>query len=105
MSTAPLRKGQWSLDPVLMMVAALVIAVGLTWFIPSGRFERTTGGLVKAGTFQIVPKQYSHVALLPEAQDSKQVHPASPAEIFTAIPAGMARAASLIFMITALGGM
>lgn len=99
------RQGSWSLDPVLMMFAALALAMVLTWLVPSGRFERTAGGLVKPGTFQAVAKPYSHLAFLPAAPESKEVYPASPAEIVTAIPVGMVRAAGLVFMITALGGM
>ncbi|MFI5335372.1 MAG: YfcC family protein [Opitutales bacterium] len=105
MHPTPAQRRPWSLDPVMMMVGALVVAIALTWLIPSGRFERTAGGLVRPGTYQIVPKEHSPAALLPSAQDHRQVYPASPAAIVTAIPAGMERAAGLIFMIIALGGM
>ena len=102
----PVVRSKWSLDPVLMMLGALALAVALTWLIPSGKFERTAKGLVKPDTFQILPKESDWTALVPgKAEDAKKVRPASPLAIVTAIPAGMERAAGLIFMITALGGM
>jgi uncharacterized ion transporter superfamily protein YfcC len=100
-------KSAWSLDPVLMMLAALAIAVSLTWLVPSGIFQRTAKGLVKPGTYASVPKALTADGLLPHppVPNAAAAHPASPAAIITAIPPGMVRAAGLIFMITALGGM
>lgn len=107
--SAPISHGRggWSLDPVLMMVVALAIAVALTWLIPSGSFQRGAKGLVKPGTYAAVPKELSAAGLLPraEASTTTAAFPASPAAIVTSIPPGMVRAAGLIFMITALGGM
>jgi uncharacterized ion transporter superfamily protein YfcC len=108
MSASPThRRGGWSLDPVLMMFAALAIAVALTWLVPSGVFQRGAKGLVVPGTFAGVPKELSVAGLLPHppAANAAMAHPASPVAIVTAIPPGMVRAAGLIFMITALGGM
>ncbi len=104
MSTDSVKKPSWSLDPVLMMIAALAIAVALTWLVPSGKFTRDAKGLVKPGTYTVVPKEVSASALVPSAA-AGPLRPASPAVIVTSIPAGMAKAASLIFMIMALGGM
>ncbi|MSU50529.1 MAG: YfcC family protein [Opitutus sp.] len=100
-------RGGWSLDPVLMMVVALALAVVLTWIVPSGAFQRGAKGLVKPGTYATVPKEVTAAALVPHAAalGEKVAYPASPVVIVTAIPPGMVRAAGLIFMITALGGM
>ena len=105
MSTEHLKKPSWSLDPVLMMLVALAMAVALTWLVPSGKFARDPKGLVKPGTFTVLPKEISATALLPRATEPAKLQPASPAAIVTSIPAGMAKSATLIFMITALGGM
>ncbi len=103
----PKARGAWSLDPVLMMLVALATAALLTWTIPSGIFQRTAKGLVKPGTYATVPKEISAAGLLPHAPapGNVEAYPASPAAIFTSVPPGMVRAASLIFMIAALGGM
>ncbi len=94
-----------TLDPVLMMLAALAVAVLMTWLIPSGVFQRTAKGLVKPGTYSVVPKSTAPSALLPHEPAKGVTVPASPVAIVTSIPNGMVKAASLIFMITALGGM
>ncbi len=99
------KRTDWKLDPVLMMFFALAIAVVMTWVVPSGKFSREPSGLVKPGTYATVTKEISPAALLPRAAEGAKLQPASPASIVTAIPAGMVKAASLIFMITALGGM
>jgi uncharacterized ion transporter superfamily protein YfcC len=88
-----------------MMLVALAIAVALTWLVPSGKFARDPKGLVKPGTYAEVPKEITPTALLPRAGGGQTLHPASPVAIVTSIPSGMVKAASLIFMITALGGM
>lgn len=68
----PAVRSKWSLDPVLMMLAALALAVALTWIIPSGKFERTAKGLVKADTFQVLPKEANWSALMPsKAEEAK----------------------------------
>lgn len=102
----PAVRSKWSLDPVLMMLAALAFAVALTWVIPSGKFERTPKGVVKPETFQVLPKEAGVKALMPGGEEAtKVVRPVNPLAIVTAIPQGMEKAAGLIFMITALGGM
>jgi uncharacterized ion transporter superfamily protein YfcC len=76
------------LDPVVMMLAALALAIVLTWIVPSGVYSRAADG-------SAVPNSYHLVAKIR----------ASPAELFLALPLGMAKFAGLIFMIMFLGGM
>ncbi len=127
------KQKRWALDPVMMMFAALALAVGLTWLIPSGEYQRQGGSetaLVIPGTYQEMAKQISAAALMPpkveekgakgegkaaQAQakpaldaakpEAKAIAPVSPAAIITAIPAGLAKSSGLIFMILLLGGM
>jgi uncharacterized ion transporter superfamily protein YfcC len=96
---------RWSLDPVLMMLAALAVAVALTWLIPSGAYQRDAKGLVLPGTYQPIDKPHDLAALLPQKTTAEAARPASPVAIVTAIPAGMVRAAGLIGMLLFLGGM
>jgi len=114
---------RWALDPVMMMFAALAVAIALTWMIPSGQYERKGGvpnGLVIPGTYRELPKVLNGTALLPPPASKKAeegsketktmvapaaARPVSPAALVTAVPEGLAKSSSLIFMILLLGGM
>jgi uncharacterized ion transporter superfamily protein YfcC len=104
---SPNRKSRshGALDPVLMMLVVLAIAIGLTWIIPSGTFDRKDHNVVP-GTYHAVPKQLG-LANLIEAGPSSDANawPASLTALFAAQPAGMKQSAGLIFMIMFLGGM
>lgn len=118
-----LHNKRWSLDPVMMMFAALAIAIALTWVIPSGEYQRKGGSetaLVIPGTYQQSAKTISLDALWPapsktgsgkaasaktESAQPVVIAPVSPAALVTAIPAGLAKSSGLIFMILLLGGM
>ena len=98
-------KAHGALDPVLMMLVVLAIAIGLTWIVPSGAFDRKDRNVVP-GTYHVVPKQRAPVYLIEGAQSTdKTAYPASLAALFTAQPAGMKQSSGLIFMIMFLGGM
>jgi len=98
-------KGHGALDPVLMMLVVLTIAIGLTWIVPSGAFDRKDNKVVP-GTFHIVPKQLAPEYLIENgASNDKQAYPVSLTALATAQPAGMKQSAGLIFMIMFLGGM
>lgn len=115
---------RWALDPVMMMLAALAVAVGLTWLLPSGEYQRKGSAEtapVVPGTYRELPKDRSLAALLPPApakrgaaavkstrEESEEVGSAravSPAAIVTTIPAGLVKSSALIAMILLLGGM
>ena len=49
----PNAKGHGALDPVLMMLVVLAIAIVLTWIIPSGTFDRAERKVVP-GTYHVV---------------------------------------------------
>lgn len=92
--------------PVVMMILIIAAAVLLSWVIPSGLFDRAPNGHVIAGTYHVIPKQFSADALLlPHRSTPKLAYPAPVIALATSIPAGMTAAASLIFMIMFLGGM
>jgi uncharacterized ion transporter superfamily protein YfcC len=97
-----------TLDPVLMMLAAMALAIALTWVIPSGRHQRVSdkeNAPVIAGTYHQLPKPISLASLLPHEARKDVAQPVSPAALVTAIPDGLKRSAPLIFMILMLGGM
>jgi uncharacterized ion transporter superfamily protein YfcC len=97
-----------ALDPVMMMLAALALAIALTWIIPSGRHDHTSNkenAPVIAGTYKQLPKPAGLEALLPGEAKPGVARPVSPVAIVTAIPDGLKKSAPLIFMILMLGGM
>ena len=98
-------KAHGALDPVLMMLVVLAIAIGLTWVVPSGAFDREHRNVIP-GTYHAVPKQRAPEYLIEPARSTdKTAYPASLTALFTAQPAGMKQSAGLIFMIMFLGGM
>lgn len=107
-ATASLHR-RWSLNPVLMMLAAMALAVAMTWIVPSGRHQRESAkenAPVIAGTYAPLPKSLGFGGLIPGAPASADTaSPVSPVEIATAIPAGLAKSSGLIFMVLLLGGM
>jgi len=87
------------------MVVVLALAIGLTWIIPSGAFDRHDRRVVP-GTYHVVPKHLSPEYLIAtEPSTDQQAFPASLLSLATAQPAGMKQSAGLIFMIMFLGGM
>lgn len=94
------------LHPLLIVLAMLIAAVVLTHLIPSGKFERH-GKQVVAGSYQTVPKVGGLDALVATTAPSENDNPARAAgvvSVFSAIPAGMIKAAPLFFMIMFVGG-
>lgn len=97
-----------ALDPVLMMLAAMALAIVLTWIIPSGQHQRVSdkeNAPVVAGTYRSLPKPLGIGSLLPGAALAGEARPVSPVALATSIPQGLKKSAPLIFMILSLGGM
>ncbi|HEX6894798.1 MAG TPA: hypothetical protein VF146_05975, partial [Bryobacteraceae bacterium] len=76
-----------SLDPILLLGAIIVLAAGLTWILPAGRFERVRDG--HSGRTLVVPGSYSSV---PRS-------PVGPWGLLVAIPQGLVEAADVIFFV------
>jgi uncharacterized ion transporter superfamily protein YfcC len=99
------RHGQ--LHPVLIMLAMMVTAIVLTHLIPAGKFNHQ-GAAVVPGSYHVVPKVNGVPALLSPTAAAETDSPARAAGVvalFAAIPVGMAKSASLIFMVMFVGGM
>jgi uncharacterized ion transporter superfamily protein YfcC len=95
------------LHPVIMMLLIIVGAILLTYSVRSGEFERKDG-LVIPGTYRAIPKDSGLESLVRAAapkSTATQAYPASMVTLFSSIPAGMIRAAPLIFMVMFIGGM
>ncbi|HEX3868643.1 MAG TPA: SLC13 family permease [Gemmatimonadaceae bacterium] len=90
---------------LVMMLVIIIAAVGLTYVIPSGEFQRRPSGLVVAGSYHGVPKDFAAALSVKATRVAGTAVPASPVAIVSAIPAGMTQSASLIFMILFIGGM
>ena len=88
-----------------MMLSIIAAAVLLTYVIPSGEYTRTPAGLVVPGTYHVVPKDYGAALRSEMPRATGIARPSSPLAVVSSIPAGMTRAASLIFMILFIGGM
>jgi uncharacterized ion transporter superfamily protein YfcC len=79
-------------DPLVLLLAGVLIAAAASWILPAGEFERAedpdTGRMVVvAGTYHAV-----------------EASPVGPFAAFVALPAGMAEAADVIFLVFLIGG-
>jgi uncharacterized ion transporter superfamily protein YfcC len=89
------------------MLAMLLTTAALTHLIPAGKFQRHEGQVVP-GSYQPLPKVNGLAALLSPTAPAETDTPARAAGVvalLTAIPAGMTKSASLIFMVMFVGGM
>ena len=94
-----------SRHPVTIMLFMIVLAAGLTFVLPSGLYNRSPTGAVEPGSFHFIAKDRRIGALF--SGEASSVAVAAPASVVTtlkAIPAGLTATASLIFMITFIGG-
>ncbi|WP_169805683.1 YfcC family protein [Novosphingobium rosa] len=99
---------RWSLDPLLMMLAAMAVAIAMTWAIPSGLYQRASdkeNAPVVAGSYHPLPKPISAAALIPHDGPKGVAHPVSPLALVTAIPQGLLKTAPIMIMVLMLGGM
>ena len=83
----------------------------LTWFVPSGEFEREermVGGsermMVVAGTYETIPKHRTARGVLFTESVSDEASPVGLDGFLSAIPRGMIAAADIIFFIFIIGG-
>lgn len=90
---------------LVMMLIVIAAAVALTYVVPSGAYARTPAGLVVPGSFHVIPKDLREGLRHLHTSSDTLAYPANPIAIVTAIPAGLARQASLVFMIMFVGAM
>ncbi|MQR02397.1 YfcC family protein [Glaciimonas soli] len=95
------------LHPVAMMLLIILIAIGLTYVLDSGEFQRHEK-LVVPGTFHLIDKDRDLSALVNPNPPKSTAEHAYPASIFSAvssIPVGLTKSAQLVFMVMFIGGM
>ncbi|WP_417624674.1 YfcC family protein [Paremcibacter congregatus] len=95
-----------TINPLVILLGILLFAMGMTYFIQSGSYQRD-GKLVIPGSYEVIEKQISPVDLLRtnSVQEEKGVHPVSLIATAEAIPKGFEKTADLIFMVLIIGGM
>jgi uncharacterized ion transporter superfamily protein YfcC len=109
MTTAdtPRLRRHGRLHPVLIMLVMVFAAAVLTHVVPAGKFDRH-GKQVVPGSYHVSPKVNGLPALLSTTAPAETDSPARAAglvALFTTIPAGMTKSATLIFMVMFVGGM
>ncbi|GAB5413961.1 MAG: YfcC family protein [Congregibacter sp.] len=99
------EKARRSTHPVMILLGILCLASLMTWVVSSGSFERD-GRLVVPGSYTQIQKERSlpGVLVAPDVGDESAA-PVSLAQTLLAIPAGLERGSSLIFMVLIIGGM
>lgn len=77
--------------PFVLLVAGIALAAGLTWIVPSGKYDRRSDAsgkqIVVAGTYHRVP-----------------ANPIGPFDAAVAIPKGLIAAADVVFFVFLAGG-
>ncbi len=84
-------EGHRGLDIYIVLSALIAVAALLTWIIPAGRYERT---VLPDGREAVVPGSYQVV----------ERSPAGFMDVVTAIPDGLADAASVVFLVFLVAG-
>lgn len=94
------------MNPTLVLLFIVVIAVVMTWILSSGEFQHQ-GQKVIPGTYQVIEKHYSLTQMLGlgQAPAAGQAAPVSIIDGVMAIPAGIVKQAGLIVMVLFIGGM
>jgi uncharacterized ion transporter superfamily protein YfcC len=90
-----------------MMLGILLFAMALTYCLDAGEFKRN-GHLVEPGSYRHIEKSNSPVhlfALSVPSSTAERAYPASAVSLFRAIPDGLTKTSTLIFMVMFVGGM
>ncbi|MFC3032712.1 YfcC family protein [Pseudoalteromonas fenneropenaei] len=91
-------------NPLVVLLAILLLAGALTYFIDAGSYARE-GKLVLPGSFTWLDKETGLHNLWRTHATTQAAAPVSLSELLLAIPLGLERGASLIFMVLVIGGM
>jgi len=97
---------QRQVNPTLVLLFIVLVAVVLTWFLDSGQFQRS-GKIVVPGTYQVIDKSFTfeHVLGFSAQDKANHVQPVSLKDGLMAIPAGIVKQSGLIVMVLFIGGM
>ncbi|QBJ63640.1 YfcC family protein [Pseudoalteromonas sp. DL-6] len=92
--------------PLVILLFILLLAGSLTYLFESGSYQREDG-LVIPGSYQTIPKDNSLMQLF-ESVDDNPAGTASPVglvDLLLAVPEGLQKSGSLIFMVLVIGGL
>ncbi len=90
--------------PVLMLLSVLLLCAVLTYVLDAGTFQRIDGRVIP-GTYAVIEKSSDWLHLLGFRAAGELARPAGILTVLQAIPLGLVKNASLIFMVMFVGGM
>lgn len=95
-----------TMNPIIILLGILMLAMCMTYFVDSGNYERN-GKIVIPNTYQVVDKEISleGILLQKKTTNAEVVHPVSITSTLMSIPEGLERGAGLIFMVLIIGGL
>jgi uncharacterized ion transporter superfamily protein YfcC len=95
-----------TLNPIIILLGILMLAMCMTYFIDSGRYDRN-GSIVVPNTYTVIDKDISLDSVFIQKQPSSPnvSHPVSLSGALMSIPEGLERGAGLIFMVLIIGGL
>ncbi len=93
-------------NPIIIMLGILLLAMLMTYLFESGEYQRN-GRLVIPGTYQVLEKHpaFSDLFKMPHEAVPGQARAVGVGGALLAIPEGLERMAGLIFMVLIIGGM
>lgn len=95
-----------AMNPIIILLGILLLAMCMTYFIDSGSYERD-GSIVVPNTYKVIDKEVSLVSALIQknATSTDIAHPVSFTGVLMSIPEGLERGSGLIFMVLIIGGL
>lgn len=95
-----------TMNPIIILFGILMLAMCMTYFIDSGRYERN-GSIVVPNTYKVIDKEISleNAFLQKPPTNSEIAYPVSFTGALMSIPEGLERGAGLIFMVLIIGGL
>tara|TARA_Y100000310_G_scaffold250988_1_gene257369 strand:+ start:4744 stop:6135 length:1392 start_codon:yes stop_codon:yes gene_type:complete len=105
MSTQNPSTSKKGMNPIIILLSILFLAMLLTYLVDSGSYDRQ-GNVVVANSYKVIEKDKSLSNLFNyENADKIKAEPVSIIGAFMAIPTGLEQGAGLIFMVLIIGGM
>ncbi|OOF57337.1 YfcC family protein [Rodentibacter myodis] len=104
MSTKTKRRG---MNPTIMMLAIAVIAMLMTFVLPSGEYQRENKTVIP-NSYQTMEKNVSAIGIISQSLVKKEQYQAAPVgvgDMLRSISEGIAKQSGLIFMVLFIGGM
>lgn len=101
------KAGKGSMNPVIMMLGIVFLAMIMTFVLPSGQYQREEK-LVVPGSYAVLEKPIEATSLISAAlveTEKGQAEAVGFADMLQSVPEGIAKQSGLIFMVLFIGGM